>query len=51
MNMNKLNDSKLDNEIIQYLDHLKFEKKLSNNTILAYKNDLCKFCDYLQKHI
>ena len=29
--------------INKYLDYLKYERKLSNNTILSYKNDLLKF--------
>jgi len=32
----------------KYLDTLKYERKLSNNTYLSYKNDLTIFCDYLK---
>ena len=34
------------NEINKYLDYLKYERKLSNNTILSYQNDLIKFYEY-----
>lgn len=34
--------------ISDFLDHLKFEKRYSEHTITAYKNDLCQYSDYLR---
>ncbi|TSO26254.1 tyrosine-type recombinase/integrase [Lactobacillus sp. LL6] len=41
--MNRLND-----QINSYLEFVKIEKGLSNNTILAYKQDLTEFINFLQ---
>jgi len=32
---------------VEYLSHLQFERRLSNNTLNAYKNDLKKYTNYL----
>ncbi|HSH65125.1 MAG TPA: site-specific tyrosine recombinase/integron integrase [Bacteroidia bacterium] len=32
-----------------FLEYLQYEKRFSNHTILAYRNDLQQFIDYLQK--
>lgn len=32
--------------IDKYLDYLKYEKKLSSNTLKSYQNDLSMFCNY-----
>ena len=37
------------NEINEYLEYLKIEKKLSDNTILAYQNDLKYYLKYIKK--
>ena len=37
------------NEINEYLEYLKIEKKLSDNTILAYQNDLEYYLKYIKK--
>jgi len=37
-------------EVHQYLDYLKFEKRLSENTLKAYKRDLLDFQDYIEKN-
>ena len=37
------------NEINEYLEYLKIEKKLSDNTILAYRNDLKYYLKYIKK--
>ena len=40
------------NEYIEkYLDYLKFERHLSSNTILSYKNDLIDLCIYFNNNI
>src|SRR4030095_1003250 len=35
-------------EIQSFIDYLKFEKRYSNHTIIAYSNDLSSFFDYLK---
>ena len=35
--------------IEKYIDYLKYEKKLSENTINSYKNDLDCFKDFFKK--
>lgn len=35
-------------EIQSFIDYLKFEKRFSNHTIIAYSNDLSSFFDYLE---
>ncbi len=42
-----MNNEKLNEYIIDYLDYLKFERKLSNETINNYKYDLIKFDKFL----
>ena len=44
-----VNNSLLNNTsyISQFLDHLNFEKRYSNHTLLSYNNDLRKFDNYL----
>lgn len=37
------------NEIREYLEYLKIEKKLSNNTVLSYQNDLKYYLKYIKK--
>lgn len=37
-----------DIHIIAFIDYLKFEKRYSQHTLLAYKKDLSQFTDYLQ---
>ena len=37
------------NEINEYLEYLKIEKKLSDNTVLAYQNDLKYYLKYIKK--
>ncbi|MFI3260116.1 MAG: site-specific tyrosine recombinase/integron integrase [bacterium] len=41
----------MEKEITLYLDYLKFEKKLSNNTYLSYKNDITVFSILIKKKI
>ena len=38
-------------DINKYLDYLKYERKLSNNTILSYQNDLIKFSNHFNNKI
>jgi len=38
----------MDNEINEYLEYILVEKKLSDNTIEAYKNDLKYYLDYFE---
>lgn len=40
----------MDNEIIDFIDYLKNEKKASENTILSYKRDIIKFVDFLSQN-
>ena len=42
-----LNDTPF--EIQSFIDYLKFEKRYSNHTIIAYRNDLASFFAWLQK--
>lgn len=44
-----MEDKKNDKYIELYLDHLKYEKKLSKNTIESYKDNLDKYYIYLDK--
>lgn len=37
-------------EIIEYLDYIKFERKLSNETVKNYEYDLNKFISYLKEN-
>ena len=37
------------NEIETYLQYLKIQKGLSNNSITSYKKDLIKFKEYLDR--
>ena len=37
----------LRNTVYEYLSHLQFERRLSNNTLYAYRNDLKTYTDYL----
>lgn len=39
----------LDKEYDEYLNFIKFEKRLSDNTIKSYQNDLKKYINYLKK--
>lgn len=41
----------MENDIKEFLDYLKFEKKYSPNTILSYENDLNKFNHFINKNI
>jgi len=43
-------DKDTDNLVSSFLDHLKFEAMLSNNTISSYKRDLEKFKAFLDKN-
>jgi len=46
------NNQYIPNEFItKYLDYLKYERKLSNNTILSYQNDLKSFDKYFKSQI
>ena len=42
----KINDNKKeylnDKYVIKYIDYIKYEKKLSDNTVLSYLNDIEK---------
>lgn len=40
----------MDNEIIDFIEYLKNEKKASENTILSYKRDIIKFVDFLSQN-
>ena len=37
--------------INKYLDYLKYERKLSKNTILSYENDLNNYYKYIKNNI
>ena len=37
--------------INKYLDYLRYERKLSNNTILSYENDLKDLCNFFKDNI
>lgn len=39
----------MDKSIFRFLDYLQLEKKYSNHTVLAYKNDLMEFQEFCQK--
>ncbi|MBE7706068.1 MAG: tyrosine recombinase XerD [Cyanobacteria bacterium SIG30] len=39
----------IDEQLKEYVDFLKYEKNLSNNTIIAYKKDIEAFIDFIQK--
>lgn len=39
----------MDESIFRFLDYLQLEKKYSNHTVLAYKNDLIEFQEFCQK--
>lgn len=43
--------TKLDQDIIKYLDYIKYERKLSPNTYQSYQNDLQKLYNFCQKPI
>ena len=45
--MKKENNIKINNYISDYIDYLKYERKLSNETINNYKYDLIKFARFL----
>ena len=40
----------MNNEIIDFIEYLKSEKKASENTILSYKRDIIKFVDFLSEN-
>ena len=46
----KINDNKKeylnDKYVIKYIDYIKYEKKLSDNTVLSYLNDIEKLYNY-----
>lgn len=47
-----MNNENLKNEHIEkYLDYLKYERKLSENTILSYQNDLYKFNHFFKNNL
>jgi integrase/recombinase XerD len=48
INENK-STSELDQYILEYIEYLRFEKLLLENTITSYQRDLKKFRDYLEK--
>lgn len=39
----------LDKEYEEYINFIKYEKRLSDNTIVSYQNDLKKYINYLKK--
>lgn len=39
----------MENSIKEYLDYVKFERRLSNNTYNTYRNDLVKYAIFLKK--
>lgn len=39
----------LDKEYEEYINFIKYEKRLSDNTIISYQNDLKKYINYLKK--
>ena len=43
--------NKLNHHLNNYLLHLQFERRLSSNTILSYKNDLNKYINFIKKKI
>jgi len=43
--------NKLNHHLNNYLLHLQFERRLSSNTILSYKNDLNKYINFIQKYL
>ena len=51
MNLSRNNENKnpLWGSVYEYLSHLKFERRLSNNTIYSYKHDLLSYTNYLSK--
>lgn len=51
MVINMIVTSKLDNDIIKYLDYIKYERKLALNTYKSYQNDLKKLYCFCQKPI
>ena len=40
---------KFDNALQSFLDHLTIERGLSSNSISAYRRDIAKFSDFLDK--
>lgn len=34
----------------KFIDHIKFEKRFSNHTIISYATDLCQFAEYLNEY-
>ena len=44
---NDENENPLTQSLNKYLDHLQFERRLSENTINAYRNDLKRYINYL----
>ena len=45
------NDIKLDENIEEFLDYLKYERKLSNNTYLSHRYNLIKICKYFNQSL
>lgn len=38
-------------QIDKFLEHLKVQKQYSENTLAAYRNDLCQFLNHLEGHV
>jgi len=44
-----LEEKKLNNDLVKYLEYLEYQKNYSNNTILSYKDDILEYLNYLNK--